>query len=242
MRGENLTLAGTGTIVNVLTILIGSFAGLLVGNRLPERINQITMQAMGAVTLYLGFTMALSANSGPRVITVLICLVVGSWIGEWLDLEGRLDRLGRWLEARFGRSGGFTRAFVTASLLFCVGPMAILGSIQDGLSRNPSILYTKATLDGIASAAFTAALGPGAAFSALPVLVYQGTITLLAGAARQVMTTPVVDGLNAVGGLLIICLAFNIWQMARFRVANMLPGLLIIVPAVFLMGRFGFAF
>lgn len=232
----------TGTVVNVVTILVGSLAGLLVGHRLPERINQITMQAVGAVTLYLGFAMALSANSGTRVITVLVCLVVGSWMGEFLDLEGRLDRLGRWLEVRFGRSGGFTRAFVTASLLFCVGPMAILGSIQDGLIGNPSILYTKSTLDGIASVAFAAGLGPGTVFSALPVLVYQGAITLLAGAARQIMTASVVDSLNAVGGLLIICLAFNIWQMARFRVANMLPGLFIVAAVVFGMGRLGIAF
>jgi uncharacterized membrane protein YqgA involved in biofilm formation len=265
----------TGTIVNVCTILVGSLAGLLIGRRLPERFTEITMQGLGVVTFYLGISMARSADTGPRVLVVLVCLIVGSWLGELLDLERRLNEAGAWLERRFApatadgngaglaaqrirdgdgagvaqeirdgaggrrREWNFTRAFAATSILYCVGPMAILGSIRDGLVHDPSILITKSVMDGIASVAFAAALGPGTAFSALPILIYQGSMTLLAGLAGQVLTPAVIAGLNALGGLVIICLALSMWQLGKFRIASMLPALAVIVAVLFVLGRYG---
>jgi hypothetical protein len=233
----------TGTLVNLATVAAGSAVGFLLGDRLPERVNEITMQAVGAVTLLIGFQMAQEAQSGPQVITVLISLAVGSIIGELLDIEGRLDRVGQRLEKCFssGPGGTFTRAFVTASLLFCVGPMTVLGAIQDGLLGDPTLLLTKATLDGISAVALTAALGIGTFFSTATILVYQGGITLLAGLARNIMQPMVVQLLSSVGGLMIIGLGVNIWELTKLRVANMLPALVIIVLTVYAAGWLGIA-
>jgi len=233
----------TGTLVNLATVAVGGTVGLLLGDRLPERVNEITMQAVGAVTLLIGFQMANEAQSGAQVILVLLGLASGSIIGEFLDIEGRLDHLGKRLEKRFGsgRRGDFTRAFVTASLLFCVGPMTVLGAIQDGLSGDPTLLLTKSTLDGIAAMALAAALGIGTLLSTLTILVYQGGLTLLAGLGRAVMTPLVVRMVTSVGGLMILGLGVNIWGIARLRVANMLPAIVIVVLLVYAAGWLGIA-
>lgn len=222
-------MPGIGTLVNVATVVVGALIGLAVGNRLPARISEISMQAVGGVTVLIGLQMALEANSGPLVIAVLVSLVCGSIIGEWLGLEQRLERWGQRLEARFSRErgGNFTRAFVSTSLLFCVGPMTILGAVQDGLFGDPSLLLTKATLDGISSVAFAASLGFGTLFSAGTVLVYQGALTLLARGVHLLMTEPVLLLLSATGGVMIMAIGINIWQITRLRVGNMLPALLV---------------
>jgi len=218
----------TGTLVNLATVLAGSTAGLLLGRRLPERVATACMQAVGAVTLAVGIKMVLGAST--PITTVLISLCLGAVLGELADIEGRLERLGRRLEAVFGqgRRGNFTQGFMTASLLYCVGPMTVLGCLQDGLRGDPSILITKATMDGISSVALAAALGFGVLCSAATILAYQGSLTLLASQLGGLLTDPVVDGLTATGGLLIVCLAFNIWGIARLRVTNMLPALVVV--------------
>lgn len=166
-------------------------------------------------------------------IAVLLSIVAGSWIGEGLRLEERLNGLGDRLRDRFGRGGrgDFTRGFVTASLLFCVGPMTILGALQDGLRGDPTLLLTKSTLDGISAIALTAGLGPGVLFSALTILIYQGGLTLAAGVAREFLTDPVIQLVTATGGLMIVGLGLNILGVAKLRVANMLPGLLVAAAA-----------
>jgi uncharacterized membrane protein YqgA involved in biofilm formation len=226
-------LTGTGTFVNVLTVLIGGAIGLAVGNRLPARLSEVTMQCVGLAVVLVGLQMGHEANTGPRFIAVLVSLVAGAWVGEWFRLDDRLNQLGENLKRRFGsdRRGDFTRGFVTASLLFCVGPMAVLGSLQDGLRGDPALLLTKSTLDGISAIALAAGLGPGVLFSAAPILVYQGAITLAAGVARGFLTAPVVSLLTASGGLMIVAIGLNILQLARIRVANMLPGLAVAVAA-----------
>lgn len=220
---------GIGTIANLTTVLLGGLIGWALGNRLPERMVEITMQAVGLATVLVGTQMAWEANTGPRFIAVLLSLVIGAWIGEGLRIDDRLNALGERLKARFGRGshGDFTRGFVTASLLFCVGPMTVLGALQDGLRGDPSLLFTKSTLDGISAIALTAGLGPGVLFSTITIVVYQGGLTLAAGLARQVLTDPVVTLLTAAGGLMILGLGLNILQIAKLRVANLLPGLIV---------------
>lgn len=228
-----MPMTGIGTLANLATVLAGGFAGLLVGNRLPERMVETTMHCVGVATMLVGLQMAWEANTGARFIAVLICLVTGAWIGEALRLDDRLNSLGESLKRRFGSGsrGDFTRGFVTASLLFCVGPMTVLGALQDGLRGDPTLLLTKSTLDGISAIALTAALGPGVLFSAATILVYQGGLTLAAGVARQFLTDPVVTLLTAAGGLMIVAIGLNILQVAKIRVANMLPGLAVAVAA-----------
>lgn len=218
-----------GTLVNTGTVLVGSTLGLLLKRRFPPRVQEVAMQAVGAVTLLIGLQMGLAADSGRKIIVALLSLAGGAILGEILDIQGALDRLGQRLERRFARAGdgGFARAFVTAILLFCVGPMTILGSIQDGLQGDATLLFTKAVLDGISSTALAAGLGFGTSFAAGTVLLYQGTLTFAAAAVREVMTPPVVQAVTAAGGLMISCLAVNIWGLATLRVANMLPGLLV---------------
>lgn len=239
-------MEGIGTLVNVTTVLAGGSLGLLFGERLPGAMSDITMQALGGVTLVLGMQMALEASSGAQMIMVLLALVAGSLLGEWADIEGVMNRLGSSLERRFIRTtqderGGvhFVQAFVSASLLFCVGPMAILGSLQDGLQGDPSLLFTKATLDGIASFALAAALGPGTLVSALPILVYQGGLTLLAGTAKAVLHEPVISTLTVTGGIMIVAIAINLWKLTHLRVGNMLPALLVSAVAAAVAGRYG---
>ena len=218
-----------GTLVNTGTVLVGSTVGVLLKRRFPPRVQEVAMQAVGAVTLLIGVQMGLAADSGRKVIVVLLSLAGGAVLGEALDIQGVLDRLGRHLERRFARAGDeqFARAFVTASLLFCVGPMTILGAIQDGLQRDPTLLFTKAVLDGVASVAIAAGLGFGTYLAAGTVLLVQGALTLAAAGVREWMTPPVVQAVTATGGLMVVSLAVNIWGLATLRVANMLPGLLL---------------
>lgn len=216
-----------GTLVNTGTVLVGSTVGVLLKRRFPPRVQEVAMQAVGAVTLLIGLQMGLAADSGRKIIVVLLSLAGGAILGELLDIHGGLDRLGQRLERRFARAGDdqFARAFVTASLLFCVGPMTILGSLQDGLQGDATLLFTKAVLDGISSTAIAASLGFGTTFAAGTVFLYQGTLTLAAAGLREVMIPAVVQAVTAAGGLMIACLAVNIWGLATLRVVNMLPGL-----------------
>lgn len=223
-------MSGIGTVVNVSTVVIGSIVGLAVGGRMPARLSEITMQAVGGVTVLIGIQMALEASEGRFIIALLCSLVVGSVIGELLDIEGRLERLGKRLELRFARDGEedrFTKAFITTSLLFCVGPMTILGSINDGLFGDAALLLTKSVLDGISAIAFSASLGLGVLLSAGTVLVVQGSLTLLAQLVQAWMTPNVIMLVTAAGGVMILGIGLNIWQVTRLRVGNMLPALVI---------------
>lgn len=225
-----IALPGLGTLVNFIAVIVGSTVGLAVGHRLPSRINEITMQAVGGVVVLIGVQMALEANSGPLVIAMLCSIVVGSILGEFIGIEQRLERLGKRLEDRFDRTNGqghFTKAFVSTSLLFCVGPMTVLGAIQDGLFGDPTLLWTKSALDGIGAVAFAASLGIGTIFSGATIILYQGALTLLAHAVQDWMTPSVMLLVSATGGVMIMAIGFNIWQVTRLRVGNMLPGIIV---------------
>lgn len=221
----------TGTILNVVTVLIGSTIGVLLGARFPEKVRQTVMAGLGIMTLIVGVGMALPGNA----LIVLFSLLIGGIVGEMLDVDGRLNALGRWLEARFARGeqvGNFTKGFVTASLVFCVGPMTILGSIQDGLVGDYRLLAIKSLLDMFAGLAFASTLGIGVAFAGATVLVVQGGIALLAmlvGSSLGAITrdTPWVVQMTATGGAVIIGISLLLLDLKKIRVANFIPAILI---------------
>lgn len=222
----------TGTLINTATILAGSLLGLMLGSRLKEKTKTTVNNTVALVVLYLGIE---TAAKGNNLVAVLLGLVLGSLIGEALQLEEHLNHLGQAIEEKLKASQGrFAAGFVTATLLFCVGPMAILGSLQDGLRQGYNILLTKATLDGLSSVALSASLGIGVGFSALSVLIYQGILTLLASGLGNLATAEVVASLSGAGGILIIGIGFNMLGLTKIKTANLLPGL-ILAPLITLL-------
>jgi uncharacterized membrane protein YqgA involved in biofilm formation len=239
---------GTGTLINVITVLVGGTLGTFLGTRLPERMRETIMHGLGLLTLVIGIHLSLETD---QILIVLASLLLGGIAGEWVRIEDRLNQLGRWLEDRTaesrdpstsGRPQGsshpgtsrFSRAFLTASLVFCVGPMTILGSIQDGLTGDYTLLAVKATLDGFASLAFASTLGPGVIFAALTVLVYQGALTLGAGWASALLTDPMIAEMTATGGVLMLALGLGLLEIKQIRAGNLLPAVVVapIIAAV----------
>ncbi|MCL4489505.1 MAG: DUF554 domain-containing protein [Chloroflexi bacterium] len=225
-----------GTLINVATVVIGGTLGTLLGGRLPDKVRETVMHGLGLLTLVIGMQMALTTQN---ILIVLASILVGGVIGELLQIQARLDTIGQKLEERFargGEAGNFTRGFVTASLVYCVGPLAILGAIQDGLIGDFKLLAIKSTLDGFAGLAFASTLGVGVAFAALPVLLYQGgisAVTMLLGSALGSVTrdTPWVVEMSATGGVLIMGIGLLLLDLKRIRVANLLPAIFI-APAI----------
>jgi uncharacterized membrane protein YqgA involved in biofilm formation len=225
----------TGTFINVIAVLLGSILGSVLGNRLPERMRTTVVNGLGLVTATIGMQMALSTQN---ILLVMGSILVGGLIGEWWRIETRLERVGQWLEDRVDKAMGstrersITRAFVAASLVFCVGPMTILGSVQDGLTGDFGLLAIKSVLDGFAALAFSASMGPGVLFSIVTIVVFQGGISLAAmviGEALGQVTaqTPWVIEMTATGGILMLGISLLLLELRRIRVANLLPAVLI---------------
>ncbi|MCL4273048.1 MAG: DUF554 domain-containing protein [Anaerolineales bacterium] len=220
----------TGTFLNVAAVLIGGSIGLLFGARIPDRFKNTVIAGMGLFTATMGLQMFLETEN-PLI--VLGALIIGILLGEWWRIEDGLQALGQTLEKRFssdldtGSSGSkFVRGFMVASLLFCVGPMTILGSIQDGLTGDYNLLAVKSTLDGFASIAFASTLGVGVLFSSIIVLVYQGGISLMAGGLSAIITEPMMNEMTATGGVILVGLAVsNLLEIKKIRVGNFLPAL-----------------
>ena len=230
-----MTLLGTlqGTLVNTLAIITGALAGVILGRLIPERFNEIAMQGIGLAVLLIGLQMALQSQ---QVLLLIFSLVLGGILGELLRIEERLLSLGKKIERSVG--GGqskIARAFVYTTLLYCVGAMAITGSLESGLMGRHQILYAKSALDGIASVVFGSTMGIGVAFSALPVLVYQGSIVLLARWASLFLNDTIIVELSAVGGLLIVGIGLNLLQIKSLKIGNLLPALLINAFLVYLV-------
>jgi hypothetical protein len=231
----------TGTILNTISVLIGGTLGLLFGARLPERLKQTVVSGMGLFTAAIGIQMFLKTEN-PLI--VLGALLIGTLLGEWWGIEDGLQNLGAWLEKRFSKSDAdnnrFIRGFLTASLLFCVGPITILGSIQDGLTGDYSLLAVKSVLDGFASLAFASTLGMGVLFSTLIILVYQGGISLLAAQLNAIVTPAMMNELTAAGGVILIGLAISsLLEIKQIRTGNFLPALAIAPLIVWILSIWG---
>lgn len=212
-----------GTLINGLSVIVGGLVGLLFRGRISERFNTSIIQGLGLVVLFIGMQMALQSQNA---VVVLVSLILGGIAGEALLIEDRFEGFSQRLEARLGGSrGDFARGFVTASLLYCVGPMAVTGAIQNGLTGDYSVLVIKSFLDGISAVALAAGLGFGVAFSAVPVLVYQGGLSLLAGWVKPFLTEPIITEMTATGGVLILAISLSMLQIKKFKVANFLPAL-----------------
>lgn len=220
----------TGTIINVAAILLGSILGILFGGRLSNQLKSTVVLGMGLFLLGMGLQMFLKTENS---LVVLGALVFGTLLGEWWRIEDGLKKFGEFLESRFSReaddvSNRFIRGFMTASLLFAIGPIGILGSIQDGLSGDYNLLVVKSVIDGFVSIAFASTLGIGVAFSSLIIFVYQGAISLMAIQLDAIVTTSMMNELTATGGILLIGIGIsNLLEIKKIRVGNMLPALLI---------------
>jgi uncharacterized membrane protein YqgA involved in biofilm formation len=229
----------TGTLINVGTVLAGTVLGTLLGGRLPERVRETVLHALGLVTIMVGVSQGLAAFRPPltdvtrgAVLVVMASVLVGGVIGELAGIERWLDRLGERLRARFGRGQArITEGFVVASLVFCVGPLTIVGSIQEGLTGTYELLAVKAMLDGFAALAFASALGWGVGFSILVILVYQGTLTFGASALAGSFSDAMIAAMSATGGVLILGIALRLLDLRRVRVANLLPAI-VLAPAI----------
>jgi uncharacterized membrane protein YqgA involved in biofilm formation len=219
-----------GTIINVATVIAGSVIGVAVGNRLPERMRTTVLQGLGIITSVIGLQMALQTRN---ILVVLGAVLAGGILGEILRISDALDWLGDSLQSFLSRGGNshFSEGFVSASLLFCIGPMAILGSIQDGLSGDYQLLAVKSTLDGFAAIAFSASLGWGVGCAAASVLVFQGAITLLAGVFERLLNEAMILEMTATGGIIIVGIGIKLLNLKEIRLASFLPAL-ILAPVI----------
>ena len=237
-------MRGLGTLINVVAIAGGTGVGLLVGPKVPERMRTTILQTVGLVVVVIGVTQAAGSRN---IVFPLVALVVGGIIGELLGLEERVDSLGERIRRRVERDSDpttdptqrstFVEGFVAATLLYGVGPLAILGSIDDGLRHDPQLLIVKAALDGLVSIVFASTLGWGVGFAAIPILVYQGTLTLAAGAADRVLTTRMVIEMTAAGGVMVMGIGVRLLELKQIRVASLLPALLLAPIGVALFAR-----
>ena len=235
---------GLGTIINTAAIVAGGAGGALFGRFLKENVQDTLTRVCGVSTLFIAITGALEQRltienggivSGGGML-VILCLAIGAVIGELLNLEGAFERFGEWLKRKTGNAKDkrFVDAFVTASLTVCIGAMAIVGSIEDGITGDYSILATKAVLDFIIIMVMSCSMGRGAVFSAIPVAILQGSITALAGLVRPLMTEGALNNVSMVGNVLIFCVGINLVWGKKVRVANLLPAIVFAVIAAFL--------
>lgn len=222
-------------LVNTATVLLGSAIGLLFRNRIKERFTQAVLSALALVTILIGLDSALDTAD---ILCVILCMAVGTLIGEWLKIDDRIEGAGEFLKSRLLRGENtenrFTEGFVTACIVFCVGSMTIVGSLESGIHGNHSIIYAKSALDFVSSMMFAAVMGWGVPFAALFVLVFQGSLTLLAGALSPFLSTAVVTEMSAIGGTILVGMGINMLSIGprRIRVANMLPA--IFLPLAYL--------
>lgn len=225
-------MPGLGTLVNSAAIVVGAVAGTLLRRGIPAAWKETILAAMGLCVTVIGMKMA---QGSAHLVLVVVSLALGALVGEALDLDGRLTRFGQWLQRRLlGNRSAATgsslgEAFVSASLLFCIGAMAIVGAIEDGLAGNHEILFAKASLDGVISVVLASTLGIGVALSAVSVLVYQGAITLLSFWMQQFLTEAVIGEISVTGGVMILAIGLNLLGVTKIRLANLIPGLAVLV-------------
>lgn len=218
-----------GTIVNSLAIIVGALFGIGLRKGIRDEYRQTIMDGIGLAVIIIGI---MGGIKSENIILVIGSIVLGSIIGERIGIENKLDNLGNLLQDKFGgKDSNFSKGFVTASLVYCVGAMAIVGSLESGIQGNHETLFAKSILDGISSIIFASTLGIGVAFSSLPVLIYQGSITLLANFVKELLTSEVVNEMSAVGGILIVAIGINILGIKKIKVGNMLPA--VFIPIIY---------
>lgn len=227
-------MIGLGTLVNCGAVIVGSCVGMLIHSRLPEKMISIVFQGIGLFTLVIGISMSLSAEN---MILVLLSIAAGAVVGQVIDIDKQLRRFLEYVRRKTEKKNAetsatqtkFTEGFVTASMLYCIGSMSILGAIEDGMGEAPQLLFTKSVMDGISSVALASTFGMAILLSSIPLLVYQGAITIFAGFIMQYMTDPMIADLTATGGILLIGLGINILNIKSIQVTNMLPAIIIVV-------------
>lgn len=221
-----------GTLVNTGAVIVGGTIGLLLKKSMPQRITTIYFQAVGLFTLAIGITMVVNMK---EILIVVGSMVIGGVLGEWMNLEAGADKLGNFLKNRF-RIGSekFTEGLVTAFLLFCVGAMTITGTIDEGVRGSHELLFTKSLMDFFSAMLLASAFGIGVVVSSIPLLIFQGTITLLAMWASTFFSESIINGLTSVGGILLIGLGINILEIKKLKVMNMLPALVVVVLLIWM--------
>lgn len=222
-----------GTIVNTLAILAGCAIGLLLKRGINAKVTDAIMKGISLCVIYIGIDGMLE---GSKTLAVIIAMALGAAIGTLLDLNGKMEKLGKMIEGRISNGGaGIAQGFVTASLIYCVGAMAVVGSLQSGLNGDHSMLYTKALLDGISAMVLTASLGAGVGLSAASVFVYQGALTLLAGLIAPVLSDAVIAEMTCVGSILIAALGLNMLGITKLKVMDYVPAIFIVIPLCYIM-------
>ena len=215
-----------GTIVNVIAIICGSLLGLLFRKGIPDNYKEIIMSGIGLSVILIGVKSALSSD---QLLIVIFSVIIGAGIGEFLKIEAKLESLGSYFERKLASkssdTGSFARGFVTASLVFCVGSMAIVGALESGLTGNHQTLFAKSILDGVTSLIFASSLGIGVLFSGVAVFLYQGAITLTAVFMKNLLVAETISQMTSVGGLLILAIGLNLLGITKIRVGNLLPGI-----------------
>ena len=211
-----------GAVVNCLAVVIGGGIGLLLKRGLPAKVGETIMGGLALCVLYIGISGSLA---GENILIVIISIVIGSLLGEWLDLEGKINRFGEWLQG----DSMIAHGFITASILFCVGAMAIVGSLQSGLTGNHETLFAKSLIDGIAALVLASTLGAGVLLSGGLLLIYEGGLTLLAKAIEPYLTTSVINEVTCVGSLLTIGIALNMLKVTNLKIMNYVPAIFIVM-------------
>lgn len=229
------TLVLFGSIVNIVLIIVGTLIGRFLSN-IPERMKETVMYGIGLAVVAIGIQMTFESN---QILIVIISIVLGAVVGEWIDLDGKINRLGKWLEVKLPskkEGPGIAQGFVTATLIFVVGSMAILGAIDSGLRNEHDVLIMKGILDGFTSIILSSTLGIGVLFSAVPVFIYQATITLLSTQISRFVPDVLLDSfiaeMTAVGGLMIVGIGLNLIGITKIRVANLIPGIAVVAVIV----------
>lgn len=218
-----------GTIVNSIAIIAGSLLGFLIKGGIGENYRQIITQGLGLAICVVGIMDAIKTNN---IILVIISLMIGAIIGEWLGIDYRINSLGRWVQSKIGKKDSrFSQGFITATLVYCVGAMAIMGSLESGLYDNHKILYVKSALDGVTAIVFASTMGIGVIFSAVCVFIYQGLITLGASLLKPYLNEMVVTEMSAIGGILILAIGISMLGMKKIKVANLLPA--VFIPLIY---------
>ena len=228
-----MSISIIGACINAAAVIVGSIIGLLLRGRISSHCADNVIRVIGLCSCVIGVAIAIKGDP----ILLVVSLVLGVFLGELLCIEDGLNNLGLWMQKKLSRKEGkssFAEGFVTATLLFCVGAMAVVGSIESGLGNDRSIIFTKSILDGITSVVLASTLGLGVLFAAIPVLFYQGSIELFAGALQNVLTEALVAQISAVGGVMILGIGFNLALNAKIKIANLLPGFLVAVGYYYL--------